>query len=164
MRPIWSDLEHTRDATRLWQRSRQRFLGNVLGPHFEQICRHWSRYMAPADLFGDYPNRVGHGTVNDPAGRSTYEVDVVVFGLDDAGRQPLLAIGEAKWGETIGLGHVDRLSRIRDLLAAQGRYGASTARLACFGGAGFTDELTEAARRDDSIVLVRPADLYRRSA
>ena len=163
MRPIWSDLEHTRDATRLWQRSRRRFAGNVLGPHFEQICRHWTRHLAPPELFGDFPNRVGSGTVNDAANRTAYEIDLVVFGLDDDGRRPIIGLGEAKWGETMGLGHLDRLRRIRTLLAAQGRSGAGTARLACFGGAGFTDDLTAAAAADESIALIGPADLYRRA-
>ncbi|GAB7042093.1 MULTISPECIES: ATP-binding protein [Catenuloplanes] len=161
MRPIWSDLEHTRDATRLWQRSQRRFLGSVLGPHFEQVCRSWARHMAPPDLFGDYPNVVGTGAVHDPAGRTSHQVDVVVFGLDDDDRRPLLAIGEAKWGERMGLGHLDRLRRIRTLLTAQGRFGAEHARLACFSGVGFHDDLLEAARRDDSVVLVTAADLYR---
>ncbi len=102
MRPIWSDLEHTRDATRLWQRSRRRFDGNVLGPHFEHICRHWTRYLATTEHFDDYPNRVGAGTVNDPANRTSHELDLVAFGLDDDNRTPLIAIGEAKWGEIIG--------------------------------------------------------------
>jgi AAA+ ATPase superfamily predicted ATPase len=160
MRPIWSDLEHTRDATRLWQRSRRRFVGNVLGPHFEQICRHWTRHMAPPDLFGDYPNRVGGGTVNDAANRIAHEVDIVAFGLTDDDRRPLIALGEAKWGDTMGLGHLDRLRRVRTLLAAQGRLGAETARLACFSGAGFTDDLVAAAAADETIVLVTLADLY----
>ncbi|WP_198154178.1 ATP-binding protein [Catenuloplanes japonicus] len=160
MRPIWSDLEHTRDATRLWQRSQRRFLGNVLGPHFEQVCRDWVRHMAPPELFGDYANVVGAGTVHDRSGMTTHEVDLVTFGLDDDDRRPLLAIGEAKWGERMGLGHVERLRRIRTLLAAQGRHGAITARLACFSAAGFTDELIETAARDDSVVLIGAADLY----
>jgi len=162
MRPIWSDLEHTRDATRLWHRSQRRFIGNVLGPHFEQVCRHWTRHMAPADLFGDYPNRVGSGTVNDAANRTSYEVDIVAFGLDDDNRTPLIAIGEAKWGEVMGVGHLERLRRIRALLAGQGRYGAERAKLACFGGAGFSDDLLSAADQDDSVVLIKPDDLYRR--
>ena len=62
----------------------------------------------------------------------------------------------------MGTGHLERLRRIRTLLAAQGRLGADTARLACFGGAGFTDDLRAAAQRDDSIVLVGIDDLYRR--
>ncbi len=161
MRPIWSDLEHTRDATHLWQRAQRRFASNVLGPHFEHLCRHWARYMAPEEWFGDFPNVVGSGTVNDPGRRSSYEVDLAVFGLDDDLRRPLLAVGEAKWGETMGLGHLDRLRRIRELLVAQGRLGAERAKLACFSGTGFTDELREAADGDDSIVLAGAADLYR---
>ncbi|MBF9067719.1 AAA family ATPase [Streptacidiphilus fuscans] len=161
MRPIWSDLEHTRDAHRLWQRAQQRFAGNVLGPHLEHLCRHWSRHFAPEDLFGDHPNRVGSGTVNDPSARTTHELDVAVFGLDDDNRAPLLAIGEVKWGDVMGIGHLERLARIRALLTAQGRHGAESARLVCFSAAGFTDELRSRAAADGGIVLVGAADFYR---
>jgi len=162
MRPIWSDLEHTRDATHLWRRSQRRFVGNVLGPHFEHLCRHWTRYLTPEDLFGNHPNRVGAGTVNDPANRTSHEVDVVAYGLDDDDRTPLIAIGEAKWGDTMGIGHLDRLRRIRALLTAQGRHGADTAKLVCFSGSRFTDELTAAATPDSGIVLIGPDRLYQR--
>ena len=160
MRPIWSDLEHTRDASRLWRRSQQRFIGNVVGPHFEQVCRHWTRHLAPEDMFGDFPNHVGSGTVNDPTRKGSYEVDVVVFGLDDDNRRPLLAIGEVKWGETMGLGHLERLRRIRALLAAQGRPGAEKAKLTCYGAAGFSDELVRVAEQNNDIVLIGIEDLY----
>jgi AAA+ ATPase superfamily predicted ATPase len=160
MRPIWSDLEHTRDATRLWQRSQRRFAGNVLGPHFEHVARHWTRHLAPPELFGDYPNHVTTGTVNDPAHHTTYELDVIAFGLDDDDRHRLLAIGEAKWGQTMGISHLNRLRRIRDLLTAQGRHDAAVARLVCYSGHGFTDDLLQAADRDDAIVLVTVDDLY----
>nr|WP_322779958.1 ATP-binding protein [Frankia sp. Cas4] len=163
MRPIWSDLEHTRDATGLWQRSQRRFVGNVLGPHFEHICRHWTRHLAPTERFGDYPNRVGAGTVNDPANKASHELDVVAFGLDDDNRTPLIAIGEAKWGETMGVGHLARLRRIRALLVAQGRLGAQSAKLACYSSAGFSAELRRLAAQDTAVVLVGLDDLYRRS-
>jgi AAA+ ATPase superfamily predicted ATPase len=161
MRPIWSDLEHTRDPAHLWHRSRQRFVGNVLGPHFEQVCRDWTRHMAPPGLLGDYPNRVGVGTVNDPTNKTGYEVDVVAFGLSDDDRRPLIGLGEVKWGDIMGLGHLHRLRRIRQLLAAQGRHGADQAKLACFSGAGFTDELIANAAQDDTVVLIGLDDLYR---
>ena len=161
MRPIWSDLEHTRDAARLWQRSQRRFVGNILGPHFEHVCRQWSRYLAPRDFFGDYPHRVEYGTVNDPANKTSHELDIVVFGFDDDNRQPLLAIGEAKWGEIMGLAHLKRLEHIRGLLIAQGRHGAEHARCACFSAAGFTDELRARAADDPRILLIEAADLYR---
>ena len=163
MRPIWSDLEHTRDATDLWRRSQRRFVGNVLGPHFEHLCRHWSRYLAPAGLFGAHPNRVGAGTVNDPANKTSHEVDVAVYGLADDNRTPLIAIGEVKWGDIMGMGHLDRLRRIRALLTAQGRHGAATAKLVCYSGTGFTEELTAAATPGSDIVLVAPGTLYQRS-
>jgi uncharacterized protein len=160
MRPIWADLEHTRDATALWRRSQRRFVSNVLGPHYEQVCRHWARHLAPDDLFGGYPNRVGAGTVNDPGNKISHDVDVAVYGLDDDNRTPLIAIGEAKWGDTVGLGHVDRLRRIRALLTAQERHGAATAKLVCFSATGFTAELTDTAAAADDLVLVGPGRLY----
>lgn len=161
MRPIWSDLEHTRDARRLWQRAERRFTGNILGPHFEHLCRYWTRHLAPDDLFDDYPNRVASATVNDPAARTSHELDVVVFGLDDNGSSPILAIGEVKWGETMGIRHIERLAHIRGLLTTQGRPGAAEARLTCYSAAGFTDELRERAEADPELVLIEAADLYR---
>jgi hypothetical protein len=160
MRPIWSDLEHTRDATRLWQRSQRRFTGNVLGPHFEQVCRQWLRHMAPGDVLSDYPNLVGSGTVNDVMNRTSYEVDVVAFGLDDDNRRPLIGIGEAKWADTMGMGHLERLRRIRALLVRQGRLGAEEAKLMCFSGSGFTDDLVRAAAQERGVVLIGVRDLY----
>ena len=75
MRPIWSDLAHTRDPARLWERSEPRFTSNVLGPHFEQLCRHWIRYFAPEEITGGFPaaGRARHrerpGQQEDPADR-----------------------------------------------------------------------------------------------
>ena len=163
MRPIWSDLEYTRDATRLWGRSQRRFLGNVLGPHFEQVCRYWTRHLAAPEFWGDYPNRVGVGTVNDPQHKTSHEVDVVVFGFDDDNRSPLLAIGEAKWNETMEAGHVDRLRRIRELLVAQDRLGARTAKLVCYSGAGFSDQLRAQAAEGADLVLIGIDALYQGS-
>lgn len=161
MRPIWSELEDGLDTDRLWQRAQRRFVGNVLGPHLEQLCRYWTRRFAGNELFGDFPNRVASATVNDPARQTMHELDVVAFGLDDDNRTPLLGLGECKWGDVMGIGHLDRLTRIRALLVAQGRYGAETAKLACFSAAGFTDELRERAASSSDVVLVGAADLYR---
>jgi uncharacterized protein len=69
MRPIWSDLEHTRDASRLWQRSQRRFTSNVLGPHFEQACRYWTRHFAAEETVGGIPIRVESD--RPPGGRLT---------------------------------------------------------------------------------------------
>ncbi|WP_407937051.1 AAA family ATPase [Kineosporia babensis] len=161
MRPIWSDLGQARDATRLWQRSQRRFTGNVMGPHFERIARQWTRHFAGPEFFGDYPSDVTSGTVNDPAARTSHEVDIVTTGLDDDDRPYLMAIGEAKYAEPMGLGHLERLRHIRQLLTAQGRHGAETAKLVCYGAGGFSEQLQEAAQGDPEIVLVGVDDLYR---
>ena len=160
MRPIWSDLAHTRNAERLWERSQPRFTSQVLGTHFEQLARHWTRFFAAEDIVGGFPSRVEPGTLNDPASRKTRQVDVVALGPDRDDRDTLLAIGEVKWNETMGLPHLDRLRRIRGLLTAQQRHGAETARLLCFSGAGFTADLAREASRAGDVRLLAPADLY----
>jgi uncharacterized protein len=160
MRPIWSDLAHTRDASRLWRLSESRFTSNVLGPHYEQLCRHWTRYFAAEEITGGFPVRVETGTVHDPGSERTRQVDVAVFGFDDADRQAILAIGEAKWHEIMDMAHLERLRHIRGLLTAQGRRGAARARLLCFSGAGFTAELTDEAARSTDVRLLSLADLY----
>ena len=133
---------------------------NVLGPHFEQLCRHWVRYFAPEEITGGFPSRVEPGTVNDPASKTTRQIDVAAFAVGDNGQEAMLAIGEAKWHETMGLAHLERLRRIRGLLTAQGRPGAATARLLCFSGAGFTAELRDEAAQSGEVRLLAPADLY----
>jgi AAA+ ATPase superfamily predicted ATPase len=160
MRPIWSDLAHTRNPARLWERSEPRFISNVLGPHFEQLCRHWTRYFAPQEITGGFPSRVEPGTVNDPGSRKTRQIDIAALAVGDDGREAILAIGEAKWHETMSLAHLERLRRIRGLLMAQGRLGAERARLLCFSGAGFTEELRDEAARSGEVGLLTPADLY----
>lgn len=160
MRPIWSDLAHTRDPARLWQRSQSHFTSNVLGGHFEQLARHWTRYFAPEETVSGFPSRVEPGTVNDPAAKLTRQVDVVAVGHAADERETVLAIGEVKWHETMGMPHLERLRHVRGLLTAQRRHGAATARLLCFSGAGFTPELNREASRTGDVRLITPADLY----
>jgi AAA+ ATPase superfamily predicted ATPase len=162
MRPVWPELERSRDLSRIWQRARKRYASNVLGPHFERTCRDWAWHMAPPDLFDDHPNRVAAGTVADPSNKTSHELDVAVFGLADDDSSPLIAIGEAKSNDVVGVGHLDRLRRIRALLVEQDRPGARTAKLLCFSGAGFTDQLRHVAGGDDDVVLVGLDQIYGR--
>jgi hypothetical protein len=88
----------------------------VVGPHFEQLCRTWARWYATPPTLGGQRYRVGSGTVADPAAKTSHEVDVAVFGRDGDGQRTLLAIGEAKWNESIGVRQPRRLAHIRGLL------------------------------------------------
>ena len=160
MRPIWSDLEHTRDASRLWRLSQRRFRVGVLGPHFEQLCRSWLLYHAPEETVGGIPVRVQAGTVHDAASRASHQLDVVAFGLADADPEPVIAIGEVKWNEVMSTTHLDRLRHIRGVLAAQHRAGSARARLICFSGAGFTEGLSREAAHSADVLLIGPGDLY----
>jgi hypothetical protein len=97
--------------------------------------------------------------VNDPERGTSHEVDVVVTGHDAAGQRVLLAIGEAKWQEPMGAGHLARLQRIRELLRRAGQPGAESAKLLRFGGHPFPGHLREAADHGD-VVLVGLDELY----
>jgi uncharacterized protein len=154
LRPSWTEWELGRRPERLWGRAQSRFNSQVLGPRFEQICREWVRHHADEEVFGGFADRVASGTVNDPANRTTHEVDLAIFTTEESGGESLLAIGEAKLSETMGEPHLERLERIRELLSA--RFDTSRTKLALFSGSGFSDSL---APRDD-MVLVGLPDLY----
>lgn len=160
MRPNWGDLERPGRAAAVWRRVGPTFRSKVLGPHFETLCREWARWHADPETFGGHPTHVAAGTVNDPVARTSHEVDVAVFGRDDRDREVLLGIGEAKWNDSMGLGHLQRLRHIRDLLAARGTRLADRVRLLCFSSAGFADDLRRAADHDDDIQLVGLERLY----
>lgn len=157
MRPQWAQLESGRGAA-VWQDARPRFLAQVAGPHFEQLCRDYA-LAAPADTFGGLPASVGAGVVSDPDRRTSIEVDVVVLGPQIPGApRCVLSLGEAKLGRLIGPRELERLRRARDLLAGRGYDTAGTV-LACYGGAGFEPGLAAAAT-GDRVLLVGPDDLY----
>ncbi|MGP4111114.1 AAA family ATPase [Streptomyces sp. 4N509B] len=162
MRPVWPQLERPGAAPRVWRASGRRFLSNVLGPHFEQVCRDWALHHADPDVLGGLPARSGHGVVHDPRARASHEVDVAVVGVaDGSARAPLLAVGEAKWNDVMGLGHLERLRHVHEVVTRAGRYDTRDTRLLFFSGAGFNDALREAARRDPSrVVLVDLPTLY----
>ncbi|MEU7766224.1 ATP-binding protein [Nocardia sp. NPDC049190] len=163
MRPFWPQLTLAADTERIWRRASHRFASNVIGPHFERICREWALRFAhePSgqDRIGDLPIRVSAGTVNDSAHRTTHQVDVVAVGYAEDSRPPLLGIGEAKWNETMGLAHLDRLRHILALINVGGKYDTTSTRLLCFSGAGFSAELQQAERRGE-VALINLEELY----
>jgi hypothetical protein len=158
MRPEWSRLERRGQAAQVWRDSAHRFTTAVVGPRFEQICRDWMQAYAPPEINGIPVSQVGSGLVNDPEQKKSLEVDVAAFGNDADSRRVLLAIGEAKWAETIGMGHLARLRRIRELLIRAGQPGAETAELLLF-GAEASPELRTAAGNGD-VQVVGLNDLY----
>lgn len=157
MRRSWTQLEQGY-ADRVWTDARPTFFSQVVGPHFEELCRAFVM-RAGSDLFGTSPGEVSAGIVSDPTNRTQIEVDVVALAPGLPGeRRKVLSLGEAKWNTTMNEYHLERLSRARSLLAAKG-YDASDAILACYSGAGFDDGLREAAARG-RVTLVDLDRLY----
>jgi AAA+ ATPase superfamily predicted ATPase len=156
MRPQWGLLESGRAKT-VWESARARFSAQVVGPHFEQLCREFA-ILAPEEVYGGLPGEVGAGVVADPNRRTQIEVDVVVLAPAVPGQpRRVLSLGEAKWGEQMGQHHVGRLRRARDLLAARGYDTASTV-LACYSGAGFAADIRESS--DGDVATISLEDLY----
>jgi hypothetical protein len=122
------------------------------------MCRTWTEQFADPATLGGNPAVVTYGVLNDPAGKSQCELDIVA----SEGDGTVLAIGEAKSGETIGRKHLARLRHATDLLRARGKVAPDTQPvLLLFGGAGFTAELTaSAADSDGKIQLIGLDRLY----
>lgn len=162
MRPAWTMLEQ-RQGRRVWRRSQQRFACAVLGPHFEELARQWVLRFASTTTTGGEASDVGFGSLVDPRSHTGYELDLVVFGDPPVGDRvrPLLAIGEAKWGERLGLGQVARLERARELLRTRPGIDADGARLVLASGTGFSSDLHTAAATRSDLVLVDPDRMYR---
>jgi AAA+ ATPase superfamily predicted ATPase len=158
MRREWTRLDRG-DSAGAWRNAQSAFLAQVVGPHFETICREWAASYG-ADVFGDVPGEVAAGVVADPARRTQIEVDVAVLAVSEPGRpQRVLSLGEAKWNTRMTAGHLDRLRRARDLLSVKG-YDTAETRLACYSGAGFDDSLRDAARADPHVCLIGLDTLY----
>jgi AAA+ ATPase superfamily predicted ATPase len=158
MRSTWGQLEHRQTAA-VWRRQQATFASQVVGPHFESLCRAWAA-EAGEQVFGDLPAEVSAGAVTDSAGRRQIEVDVAVLGPGVPGEpRRVLSLGEAKWGEVIDVRHMDRLRRARDLLSVKG-YDTAATTLAFYSGAGFSDGLMSLAATDRRVLLVGLDRLY----
>ncbi|MBO0803327.1 MAG: ATP-binding protein [Nocardiopsaceae bacterium] len=158
MRREWTRLERG-DPAGAWRNAEATFSSQVVGPHFESLCREWA-LDAGEGVFGGWPGTVTAGVVPDPANRSQIQVDVAVLGPEVSGEpRQVMSLGEAKWGKVMTPAHVRRLRRARDLLAVKG-YDTSATMLTCYSGAGFDHDLRDESRRDSQVQLVGLDTLY----
>lgn len=108
----WARLE-LGDAPAVWPGARARFLSQVVGPHFEAICRAFAVTADPG-VFGGLPGEVGSGVIPDPANRTQIEVDVVVLAPAEPGRpRKVLSLGEgAGLARRQGIRHQGRATQL----------------------------------------------------
>jgi hypothetical protein len=98
MRNSWAQLEQRQGAA-VSRRQPATFMSQVVGPHFEFLCRE-SAAHAGEEVFGDLPAEVCAGAVTEPVGRAQIEVEVAVLGSGTPGEpRRILSLGEAKWGK-----------------------------------------------------------------
>jgi hypothetical protein len=158
MRRRWAELELGLADT-VWRAASATFSSRVAGPHFEALCRSYVTQHG-MEVFGELPAEIGSGTINDASGKSQIQIDVAALAAPEPSEpRRILSLGEAKWGEVMGLGHLHRLERAAALLAVA-KYDTTGTVLTCYSAAGFTDDLRDRAEGDRRIKLISPADLY----
>ena len=143
-----------RDPSRLWlSRLKHVFDSQVRGPVFEEVARTWvTRFASDATLpVRDY---VGPSYVN-VDGRN-HQLDVLVTAYDEVpANRRIMAIGEAKAGEKLTIGHLRALERLRasfDLAAVE-------AKLLLF-GPDADEKLSEIAQARSDVEIVDLERLY----
>ena len=155
-----------RRATEVWSRSAATYRSNMVGPHFEWICRRWvNRYASPETLGG--PTGPAHRLqINHRDRRRSFELDIAapaVESLDESGqprRAAVQAIGEAK-ATRLDIPDLARLDRITHLLAGHKRTApAPGIKRLLFSLEGFTPDLSTAANRRADVELVDLERLY----
>ncbi len=145
-----------RDSAEIWsQRLSATFDSLVRGPVFEEMARTWVRRHADPSTLGGSPDHVGPtAVVIDGTER---QLDIVVATSVDGATPPserqVLALGEAKSGETMGKSHLRTLEMARGSLGVR----ASGAKLLLFARA-FASDLKAAAGERADVELV---DLHR---
>ena len=102
-----------RDVGREWQsRLRQVFDSRVRGAVFEQMARTWVERFASQETVGGPVDHVGPSLTS--VNGIHHEVDIVVAaGEEDPARRQIVAVGEAKAGETITDRHLSKIEAIR---------------------------------------------------
>lgn len=151
-----------RRALEVWADAAVTYRSQIVGPHFESMCRLWTdRYASDATL-GDPAGPSASVQVNDREERQAFELDVVALrrGARASSTKTVQFIGEAKAYE-LGVDSLERLDRLGDLLAGHSGIALSpTVKRLLFSAEGFTADLADAARTRPDVELVDLDRLY----
>lgn len=161
--PFRALLEERADVA-AWSAAAPAYSSQVLGPHFEHIAVTWTaRYSG--ERWGQPVGEVGPAVVNDPAGRSQHQLDVLAFARGrrrQDPKAPIVMIGEAKaTNQHRTLADLQRLEHLRDLLAAR-EWDVTRTHLALFSREGWDESLAEAGANRTDVHLIDLKTLYQR--
>ncbi len=154
-----------RRADEVWTGARATYRSNVVGPHFEVVCRRWVDHYAAAGTLGGPVGAACRVQVHDRSRRGSFEVDVAAAAMVVSGEQPrrntpVQVLGEAK-AARLGMADLQRLDRIADLLAERSRVSLlPTAKRLLFSLDGFTCDLVAATKSRSDVELVDLDRLY----
>ncbi len=149
-----------RQALEAWADAEATYRSQIVGPHFESMCRLWVDRYASEETLGGPADRSASVQVNDRRHRQNFELDVVALrSSSQEGKTKIIQlVGEAK-AYQLGTDALARLDHLTVLLA--GRSGVTlspTAKRLLFSAQGFTPELTAAGQTRTDLELV---DLHR---
>jgi len=159
--PLVDLVEHGR-ARQAWQDSRPTFHAKILGPHFEETAREWTRSFA----FDEAPIRigaVGAAEIADPVARTKHEIDILALApaqRPQSSHAKIALVGEAKaTQQPRGIRDVERLEHIRTVLTEQG-HDSRDATLALYSLHGFHPDVLQLAARRRDLLLIDIDALY----
>ena len=134
VRPNLIDLE-SRNPGAAWDRSGETFMSKVLGPHFEHLCREWTKWYAGFEEVG----HVGQTQVPCRTHRG-HGVDVAALDRRSSPRAKggrVVLLGEAKLGGRVdAAAELERLIHISEILDGLG-WDTKAVRFVIFGADGF---------------------------
>ncbi len=140
-----------RRAAAVWDRATATFRSQVVGPHFEHVCR---EAVLDFDLGLPPIADVGATTLYDQAMRRHHEVDVV--GVDEQGLITLIGEVKTSTGERT-VDDLRRLDHMRTLLPADRR--VADVHLALFAAGGADAGLRQAASQRGDVSVIDAATL-----
>jgi AAA+ ATPase superfamily predicted ATPase len=145
-----------RDPRSTWERTlATTFATRVRGPVFEEQARAWVRRYADGATLGGPPDWVGPSSALIEGKDCQLDVLVAADEGDSPSERTVLALGEAKVGETLAPGHLRRLEKARAALGTR----AARAKILLL-GATFADELKAEVRARTDVELVGLDRLY----
>lgn len=141
-----------RHGMQVWKTLQPTVNSAIYGPHFEELCREWTRDHAAPQTVGGLAESAQASAVACPTHRQQHEIDVVV-----RADSRVTAIGEAKWRQRpIGVDQLDRLRHLRAILPPT--QAPEPPRLLLFSRHGFEPALIQEAHTTKDIELI---DLHR---
>lgn len=151
-----------RQALEVWPEAEATYRSQIVGPHFESMCRLWVDRYASEETLGGLADRSASVQVNDRRHRQNFELDVVALRRDpqEGKTRTIQLVGAAK-AYQLGTDALARLDGLADLLA--GRPGVTlspTAKRLLFSAQGFTPELTAATQTRPDLELIELSRLY----